>query len=126
MAYSEQLAERVRILLNGRDGITERKMFGGLAIMLRGNMCCGVTGDDLMLRVGPERYRDALTRPGVRPMDLTGRPMKGMVFVEARAIDTDEKLRDWLATAAAFAEALPAKAKKRRATKVKPPARREQ
>ena len=53
-------------MLNGRDGITERKMFGGLAVMLRGNMCCGVIGDDLMLRVGPERYRDALTRPGAR------------------------------------------------------------
>ena len=77
--------------------------------MPRGNMCCGVTGDDLMLRVGPERYRDALTRPGARPMDFTGRPMKGMVFVEARAIDTDEKLREWLTTAADFAGALPAK-----------------
>jgi TfoX/Sxy family transcriptional regulator of competence genes len=89
--------------------MSERKMFGGLAFMLRGNMCCGVVGDDLMLRVGPERYDDALARRGARPMDFTGRPMKGMVYVESTAVATDAKLREWLEVALGFAGELPAK-----------------
>jgi len=103
MAYSEALTDRLRAIIAAHDDVTERNMFGGLAFMLRGNMCCGVVGDDLMLRVGPQRYEDALARPGARPMDFTGRPMKGMVFVEAGAIDTDAKLRGWLEIAVAFA-----------------------
>lgn len=109
MAYDEKLADRIRQALGRRAGLTERKMFGGLAFMLRGNMCCGVLGDDLMLRVGPERYDDALARPDARPMDFTGRPMKGMVYVEARAIDTHAKLRRWMEVAIEFAGSLPAK-----------------
>jgi TfoX/Sxy family transcriptional regulator of competence genes len=109
VAYNEALAGRIRTVLGGHEGLTERKMFGGLAFMLRGNMCCGVLGDDLMLRVGPERYDDALARPGTRPMDFTGRPMKGMVYVEATAVATDAKLRAWVEVAVGFAGELPAK-----------------
>jgi hypothetical protein len=72
-------------------------------------MCCGVLGDNLMLRVGPERYVHALARPGARPMDFTGRPMTGMVYVEAKAVATDAKMREWLEVALGFVGELPAK-----------------
>jgi hypothetical protein len=77
MAYDEKLAQRVRQALSGQDGIVEKKMFGGLAFMLHGNMSVGVEKDRLMVRVGPDRYDEALARPHARPMDFTGRPMKG-------------------------------------------------
>ena len=81
MPYDEQLAERVRAVLAGQPGLTERKMFGGLAFMLAGNMCVGVENDRLMLRLGQDLYEEALTRPHAAPMDFIGRPMKGFVFV---------------------------------------------
>ena len=79
MAYAEELADRVRKALAGIDGISERRMFGGLAFMVAGNMCCGIVGEELMVRVGPEAYARALSRPHARAMDFTGRPLKGMV-----------------------------------------------
>ena len=84
-------------------------MFGGIAFMLNGNMFCGVTRDDLMLRVGPELFEDALAQPGARPMDFTGRPMKGMVFVGAEGYDRDEQLGKLVEQTLAFARSLPAK-----------------
>ena len=84
MAYDEELAERIRAALADRTDVIERKMFGGLTFMLRGNMCCGVEKTNLMVRVGPERYDEALAQPHARLMDFTGRPMKGMVFVGRR------------------------------------------
>ena len=81
MAYDERLATRVRDLLAGDPALSERKMFGGLAFMLDGNMCCGIVGDRLMLRLGAELAEQALKRAHVQPMDFTGRPMTGMVFV---------------------------------------------
>ena len=80
MAYDEKLAARVRDLLPGGNGLTERKMFGGLAFMLGGNMCCGVHGDELIVRVGPDRHEEALRSKHARPMHLTGRPMNGLRF----------------------------------------------
>jgi TfoX/Sxy family transcriptional regulator of competence genes len=84
-------------------------MFGGIAFMVRGNMCAGVIKDDLMLRVGTERYEDVLARPGARPMDFTGRPMKGMIYVDPRAIESDASLQEWVGLGLAFAGSLPAK-----------------
>ena|SRR5438309_1688530 len=81
MAYDEKLAKRIRKLIAGNERITERKMFGGIAFMLNGNMFCGVIKDDLMVRVGPDAHEDALAKPYARPMDFANRPMKGMVFV---------------------------------------------
>ena len=78
MAYDEKLADRVRDILEGDPGVSERKMFGGLAFMVDGHMACGIAGDDLMLRLGAEGAEAALQKPHVRPMDFTGRPMKGM------------------------------------------------
>ncbi len=79
MAYDEGLAQRIREALDDRPGIAERKMFGGLCFTLNGNMACGVTGDELMVRVGPDKHAEALERPHARKMDFTGRPMKGLV-----------------------------------------------
>lgn len=109
MAYNEALAARLRKLLDGEGPISERKMFGGLAFMLAGTMVCGVMGDEMMARVGPERYDTALATPGARPMDFTGRPMKGMVTITGVVLATDEGLRGWLDQALDYARSLPAK-----------------
>jgi TfoX/Sxy family transcriptional regulator of competence genes len=109
MAYNETLAERIRGVLRERSDATERKMFGGIAFMVRGHMCCGIVGDDLMLRIGEAGYENALKRPHVRPMDFTGRPMKGMIYVDSAGSKTPKSLKFWLEMAVAFAESLPDK-----------------
>ena len=109
MAYSEQLAGRVRKTLGRKGGLYEIKMFGGIAFMLRGHMCCGVVKDLLMVRVGPEGYEKALAKPHARPMDFTGRPLKGLVFVSPAGIRTDKRLSSWVAQAARFVRTLPAR-----------------
>lgn len=109
MTFSEELAQRMRRAVADTAGITERKMFGGLAFMVNGNMFCGVVEDELMVRTGPERYEDALARRGARPMDFTGRPMRGMVFVSPPSDVTDRWLRDWVELGLTFAQSLPAK-----------------
>jgi TfoX/Sxy family transcriptional regulator of competence genes len=112
MAYDDHLAERVRDLLSYRGDVEERKMFGGLAFMVGGNMCCGVLNDELMLRVGPEQGPAALQRPHTREMDFTGRPMNGMLFVQAEGHATDEALAEWVAMATSFVSSLPPKTAK--------------
>lgn len=109
MAYDENLAQRVRRLLAPVDNIYERKMFGGLAFMLNGNMCCCVEKENLVIRTGPDAYDDALTRPHARVFDFTGRPMRGFVYVESEGLAEEIALRDWVNTAVAFASALPPK-----------------
>ena len=106
MAYDAQLAERVRRLLARRKDITEKKMFGGLAFLLRGKMCCGVLQEDLVVRVGPERYAAAVAAPHARPMDFTGRPLRGFLFVAAAGYKTDAALRKWLQQAIEFASSI--------------------
>ena len=108
MVFNAEIADRVLKVLEGREGLTERKMFGGIAFMLNGNMCCGVTNDDLMVRVGADGLEDALDQPHARPMDFTGRPMKGFVFVDAGAVG-DRVLRRWIQRGVIFAESLSAK-----------------
>ena len=109
MAYDEKLADRIRRALGRRAGLTERKMFGGLAFMLRGNMCCGVVGSELMVRVGPDAHDAALAQPGSRPSDFNGRSVKGMVFVSDRGLGTEPALRLWLERGLTFTGSLPAK-----------------
>ena len=96
MAYDEGLAQRIREHLAEYGDVTERKMFGGLAFMVAGNMCCGVLQDQLMARVGEGYYAQALSAQHAREMDFTGRPMKGFVFVETLGIDMDEDLDYWV------------------------------
>ena len=109
MAYDEVLAERVRRALAGRNDLSEKKMFGGIAFMLHGNMSCGVANGELMVRVGPERYQEALAQPHARPMDFTGRPMRGMVYVTPEGCRTDKALKRWVEQGLNFAATLPAK-----------------
>jgi TfoX/Sxy family transcriptional regulator of competence genes len=106
MAYSEDLAVRVRRALAIRADVTERMMFGGLAFMLRGNMCCGVSGDMLMLRLGKEGAADALKEPHVKPMDFTGKVLKSMVYVGPEGVATLEGLIRWVNRGADFAATL--------------------
>ncbi|HEX6202443.1 MAG TPA: TfoX/Sxy family protein [Thermoanaerobaculia bacterium] len=109
MAHSEVLAARVRRALAGHPGLAEKRMFGGLCFLLRGNMCCGVVGDELMVRVGPEEHRAALALPHAREMDFTGRPLRGFVYVSPAGIAADAELAAWVERGARFAESLPAK-----------------
>ena len=109
MAYDEGLAQRVREALADRPDLTEKKMFGGLCFLLGGNMCCGIVGEELMLRVGPDRYEATLARTHARQMDFTGRAMKGMVYVAADGLVDDDALTAWLEPAVGFAGSLPPK-----------------
>jgi TfoX/Sxy family transcriptional regulator of competence genes len=109
MAYDEQLADRIRKVLARRKAFAEKKMFGGIAFMLRGNMCCGVLNDDLILRLGPEQADKALKKLQTRPFDITGHPMRGLIMVAPHGYKTGEALRKWVRQAADFAMSLPAK-----------------
>jgi TfoX/Sxy family transcriptional regulator of competence genes len=118
LAYSEALADRVREHLAEEKRISEREMFGGLGFMWAGNMVCGVRGEELMVRVGPDLHHDALTRPHTREMDFTGRPMKGFVYVGREGVADDSELGLWVRLGLAHAKTFPAKAppkKKRKA-----------
>lgn len=108
MAYNAELAERVREELQADPAFSERKMFGGLCFMLHGNMCAGVVGDRLMLRLGVPATEAALRQRHVAPMDFTGRPMKGMVYVDQEGLRGTALVR-WVEQAAAFARSLPPK-----------------
>ena len=109
MAYDEGLAQRIREVLDERPDVSEKKMFGGLAFLLHGNMCVGVVGEDLMVRVGPQAHADALREPRARKMDFTGRPMKGFVFVSGDGLGSDADLLRWVERGVRFADALPRK-----------------
>ncbi len=109
MAYSESLAARIRQALKGRRGFTEKKMFGGVGFMLHGNMCVGVWQTSLIVRLGPDQAEAALKEPNVVEFDITGRPMKGWIMVEADGIETDEQLDGWIERAVEFVASLPKK-----------------
>ncbi len=109
MAFDEDLAARVRKVLGSRGEVTERRMFGGLTFLVRGHMCCGVLNDDLVVRVGPDGYAEALARAGARPMDFTGRPLAGFVYVGPKGYRTGQALARWVWAAAKFALSLSSK-----------------
>ncbi len=109
MPYDETLAQRVEQVLSQQPGIVSRKMFGGLAFMLNGNMSVGILRDQLMVRIGPDGYEDALSLPHCRPMDFTGRPMRGFVMVDPEGIADDAALNEWVQRGVSFASTLPAK-----------------
>jgi TfoX/Sxy family transcriptional regulator of competence genes len=109
MAYDEGLATRVREVLSDQPELVEKKMFGGLAFLLHGNMACGVRGEDLIVRVAAEAADAALREPGTRPFDLTGRPMKGWLLVDADGHAEDDDLRRWVDRGLAYANSLPPK-----------------
>ncbi len=109
MAYDEGLAQRLRELLVDRDDVDEKKMFGGVAFMVRGNMCIGVNKDRLMVRVGKEHHNEAVSQPHARPMDFTGRPMEGFIFVDPPGYESDEDLEAWLQRGLRYMLTRPAK-----------------
>jgi TfoX/Sxy family transcriptional regulator of competence genes len=109
MAYDEALADRIRELLSARAEVSERKMFGGIAFMVAGNMACGVLGEDLIVRLGDEEAEKALAEDGVRPFDFTGRPMKTTVYVGPERTSDDTGLAEWVEAGADFAATLPPK-----------------
>lgn len=109
MSFDETIAGRVRGALAGRDDVTEKRMFGGLAFMVGGHMCCGVLGSDLMVRVGPVGYAVALLEPHAREMDFTGRALKGLVYVGKGGIVSDRSLRRWLDRGLEYVLSLPKK-----------------
>ena len=110
MAYDEGLAERIRGILADRHDVSEKRMFGGIAFMVRGHMSVGVVKDDLMVRVGPEAHAELVRQPHARPMDFTGRPMKGFVYVDSPGLEAEVDLEGWVGHGLRYALSLPARA----------------
>jgi TfoX/Sxy family transcriptional regulator of competence genes len=111
MALNEDLAERMRAVLAGTGAVREVRMFGGLCFMLNGNMVAGTSGRGLLVRVGKDQHPLALARHGAKPMEMSGRPMAGYIFVDPPPPD-ERALRDWLDLAIAFVNTLPPKVPK--------------
>ena len=109
MAYDHDLADQIRVSVAGRPDVTEREMFGGIGFMVGGNMAVGVSGDDLMVRVGPDAHDAAMVRPGAAPFRLAPRPMRGWLTVTPEGFRTDAELADWIERGVAFAASLPPK-----------------
>lgn len=109
MDYNEELARRVRIQIEERSKFAEKEMFGGICFLLQGNMACGILKDDLIVRVGPERYEESLVLPHVREFDVTGRSMKGWVMVSRDGQAEESDLSFWIEQGTAFALTLPPK-----------------
>lgn len=112
MAFDEKLGDRLREVIAEHGDFTERKMFGGLAFMVRGNMCCGVIKDDLLVRVDPERSEELLKDKNARPMDFSGKPMKGFLYIAPPGVRTEKQLRRWADVGLSFVATLPTKSKK--------------
>ena len=109
MAFDEGLATRVRELIGDDPGVAEKRMFGGLAFLLNGNMACGVRGDDLIVRLAADASQGALAEPGARPFDITGQPMRGWLMVGVEGHAEDDDLRRWVDRGMAHARTLPPK-----------------
>lgn len=103
MAYSEELAQRVRGVLAERDDVVEKKMFGGIAFMVAGRMACGPHGDTLIVRIGEAAAANNIGKPHVKPMDFTGRVMKAFAIIQPDGLRTSAQLRKWVVMAAEFA-----------------------
>jgi len=109
MAYDETLANRIRRVLVRKRGIQEKSMFGGLSFLSKGRMVCGVLNDDLVVRVDPAEGDELLKKPHVRPMNFTGRPMKGFLYIGPAGCKSDIDLSNWIGRALTFTSSLPEK-----------------
>ena len=109
MAYDEGLAQRLREQFQDRMDVVEKKMFGGLCFMVSSHMCCGIVGDTLMVRVGPDAYEKCLQKEHAREMDFTGKSMKGFVYVAPEGVESDKDLAHWVGISTKFVESLPPK-----------------
>jgi len=110
MAFDEKLAARIRTQLGKKKGIVEKKMFGGIAFLLNGNMSCGVHGSEMIVRLAPDETDEALTQKHTRVFDLSGgRPMKGWILVDPAGLKSDKDLAIWVETGVNYAASLPPK-----------------
>ena len=106
MAFDEKLADRVRRQVAKRSGLSEKKMFGGLAFLLHGNMSCGIHGNELIVRIDPETTESALAEPGTRIFDITGRPMKGWLLVSSTGVTDNAAIAKWVRRGLDYAASL--------------------
>jgi TfoX/Sxy family transcriptional regulator of competence genes len=109
VGFDERLAQRIRRALSDTPGVTERKMFGGIAFMVHGNMCCGIIDDRFIVRVGRDAYEESLTLKHASEMDYAGRPMRGFVYVSPEGTKSASQLRAWVKRGLDFVDTLPAK-----------------
>lgn len=109
MAYDHRIADEIRTVIGVHPGLSEREMFGGIAFMINGNMAVGVSGDELMVRVGKESHEEAIARPGARTFDMGPRPMKGWIAVAPHGFSTEADLKSWVDEGVSYAESLAAK-----------------
>jgi TfoX/Sxy family transcriptional regulator of competence genes len=109
MAYNLELAERMRTVITGLATTTEKKMFGGVAFLINGNMACGVHGNGMIVRVGEAAYAGAKAQPHIHDFEMTGRPMKGWVVVSPPGCQAEDDLRRWVTAGIDFAAGLPPK-----------------
>lgn len=109
MTEDEALIERVRALLAGHAGFSEKKMFGGVCFLINGNMCLGTWKGSLIVRLGKDKHEETLARPHTQPANITGRVMKGWALVEPAGIESERDLKSWVGEAAVFTASLPAK-----------------
>ena len=109
MPYDQGLARRIRDELGELPELEEKKMFGGVGFLVRGNMACGVHGEELIVRVGRDGYEGALGQPHTRPFDMVGRPMAGWIMVAPKGYEAESDLRNWVRQGVEFALSLPAK-----------------
>lgn len=114
MAFNEKIADRVReIIALTHKNVEEKKMFGGLCFMVNDKMCIGVEKERLMVRLDPAKYEEALEKEGAKPMDFTGKVMKGYVFVDIDAVKTKKELNYWVAMALEYNKLAKASKKKK-------------
>ncbi len=109
MAYDQELTSRMRAVLYGSPGVTERKMFGGVAFMINGNLACGVQGEGIIVRVGQAAHEAAMQKPHVHVFDFSGKPMKGWVVVDSEGVASDSELSAWVEAGKSYAGSLPPK-----------------
>ncbi len=109
MVYDEGLAQQIRDELSDRPGYSEKKMFGGLCFLVNGNMACGVTTNKVMLRIGKENYEEVMSKPHMTEMDFTGKPMRGMVYIDEEGSNDEDIVRKWVDYTYDYAFSLPPK-----------------
>jgi TfoX/Sxy family transcriptional regulator of competence genes len=109
MAYDHDIADEIRTAIGHHPGLSEREMFGGIAFMINGNMAVGVSGDELMVRVGKDAHDEVVSRPGARTFDMAARPMRGWIAVAGEGFSTEEDLASWVSLGLGYAESLPPK-----------------
>ena len=109
MAYNHEIADDIRGLIGSHPGLTEKEMFGGIAFMIDGNMAVGVSGDELMVRVGKDAHDEMMALPGATTFDKSARPMRGWLNVTSEGFQTEDEFKTWIDRGVSFAESLPKK-----------------